>query len=97
MVIRTSQKRRRLACFAAAAAMIVAVDLPFGTAAAQAGDLQQSGTISVSQTQIAFIGSGNLGGHFQCVGRKFVSAWIAPILSGAPEHGAAPAAESQPR
>jgi hypothetical protein len=28
------------------------------------------------------IASGNLGGHFQCVGRKFVATWIAPLLSG---------------
>ena len=25
--------------------------------------------------------SGNLGGHFQCVGRKFVASWISPLLS----------------
>ena len=31
-------------------------------ALAQSGDLKQSGKVSVSQTQIAFIGSGNLGG-----------------------------------
>jgi hypothetical protein len=30
------------------------------------------------------IASGNLGGHFQCVGRRFVAAWIAPILTGEP-------------
>ncbi len=24
--------------------------------------------------------SGNLGGHFQCVGQKFVAEWIAPVL-----------------
>ncbi|REK05546.1 MAG: hypothetical protein DWQ37_23860 [Planctomycetota bacterium] len=27
--------------------------------------------------------SGNLGGHFQCVGRKFVAEWIAPALGDA--------------
>jgi hypothetical protein len=27
---------------------------------------------------------GNLGGHFQCVGRKFVAQWIAPLVSAAP-------------
>jgi hypothetical protein len=35
------------------------------------------------------ITSGNLGGHFQCVGRKFVATWIAPILSGAPDRDVA--------
>jgi hypothetical protein len=28
--------------------------------------------------------SGNLGGHFQCTGRKFVARWISPLLSGEP-------------
>jgi hypothetical protein len=32
---------------------------------------------------------GNLGGHFQCVGRKFVAEWIAPLLSAAPDAVAA--------
>ena len=31
--------------------------------------------------------SGNLGGHFQCVGHKFVARWIAPVLSGNTETG----------
>jgi len=30
--------------------------------------------------------SGNLGGHFQCVGRKFVAEWISPMLAGHPDH-----------
>ena len=29
---------------------------------------------------------GNLGGHFQCVGRKFVAQWISPTLAGHPGH-----------
>ncbi|MGF1594703.1 MAG: hypothetical protein ACFCUW_15585 [Kiloniellaceae bacterium] len=63
MRIKTSQKRRSLACRAAAAvAVIIMAGLQLGEAAAQSGDLKQSGTLSVSQTQIAFIGSGNLGG-----------------------------------
>jgi pimeloyl-ACP methyl ester carboxylesterase len=33
--------------------------------------------------------SGNLGGHFQCVGRKFVAQWIAPLLSSHPRVGVA--------
>jgi hypothetical protein len=28
--------------------------------------------------------SGNLGGHFQCTGRKFVAQWISPLLTGEP-------------
>ena len=32
---------------------------------------------------------GNLGGHFQCVGRKFVTEWIAPLVSAAPDAVAA--------
>jgi hypothetical protein len=28
--------------------------------------------------------SGNLGGHFQCTGRKFVAQWISPLLAGSP-------------
>lgn len=39
------------------------------------------------------ITSGNLGGHFQCVGRKFVATWIAPILSGEPDAGVAQSAD----
>jgi hypothetical protein len=34
--------------------------------------------------QAQMIASGNLGGHFQCVGRKFVAEWISPLLSSAP-------------
>jgi pimeloyl-ACP methyl ester carboxylesterase len=30
--------------------------------------------------------SGNLGGHFQCVSRKFVAEWISPMLAGHPGH-----------
>ena len=33
--------------------------------------------------------SGNLGGHFQCTGRKFVAEWISPVLSGKPSPGVA--------
>jgi hypothetical protein len=40
----------------------MAAGLSQGPAAAQSQDLQKSGTLHVSQTQIAFIGSGNLGG-----------------------------------
>lgn len=47
---------------AMAAAVAVATGLQLDHAAAQSGDLKQSGTVRVSQTQIAFIGSGNLGG-----------------------------------
>src|SRR3546814_3871534 len=36
--------------------------LQAGPAAAQSSEMKQSGTVTVSQTQIAFIGSGNLGG-----------------------------------
>jgi hypothetical protein len=43
------------------------------------------------------ITSGNLGGHFQCVGRKFVATWIAPILTGEPEPSAARSADRQAR
>jgi hypothetical protein len=35
------------------------------------------------------ITAGNLGGHFQCVGRKFVAEWIAPLLTTEPERGVA--------
>ncbi len=47
---------------AQAAAVAVATGLQLGHAAAQSDDLKRSGTVRVSQTQIAFIGSGNLGG-----------------------------------
>jgi hypothetical protein len=30
--------------------------------------------------------TGNLGGHFQCVGRTFVAEWISPMLAGHPGH-----------
>ncbi|MGD9719925.1 MAG: hypothetical protein AB7O59_01775 [Pirellulales bacterium] len=30
--------------------------------------------------------SGNLGGHFHCVGRSFVAQWISPMLAGHPGH-----------
>lgn len=30
--------------------------------------------------------TGNLGGHFQCVGRNFVAEWISPMLAGHPGH-----------
>ena len=30
--------------------------------------------------------AGNLGGHFQCVGRTFVAEWISPMLAGHPGH-----------
>jgi hypothetical protein len=44
-------------------------------------------------TQAAYrpemVKSGNLGGHFQCVGRKFVATWIAPLLSTQPERDVA--------
>jgi len=42
--------------------MLIAVALLCNGAAAQSDDLKQTGTLSVEQTQIAFIGSGNLGG-----------------------------------
>ncbi len=38
--------------------------------AAQAADLQQSGTVRLSQVQIAFLGSGNLGGGTLTYGGK---------------------------
>lgn len=43
------------------------------------------------QPQMAL--SGNLGGHFQCTGRKFVARWISPLLRDEPsakiaQHGA---------
>lgn len=62
MVKRTSRGRPPHACWAVAVATIVTAGLSLGTANAQSGDLQKSGTVTVSQTQIAFIGSGNLGG-----------------------------------
>lgn len=34
------------------------------------------------QPQMAL--SGNLGGHFQCISRKFVAQWIAPVLTAEP-------------
>jgi hypothetical protein len=43
-------------------AVLLAAGLQQAPAAAQPADLEKSGTVSVSQTQIAFIGSGNLGG-----------------------------------
>lgn len=53
--------RRHLLVRCTAAAILLAAGL-HAPAAAQPGELTQSGTLSVSQTQIAFIGSGNLGG-----------------------------------
>ncbi|MGF1629282.1 MAG: hypothetical protein ACFCUT_07410 [Kiloniellaceae bacterium] len=43
-------------------AIAVITALQAGPAVAQSGELAQSGTVTVSQTQIAFIGSGNFGG-----------------------------------
>jgi pimeloyl-ACP methyl ester carboxylesterase len=34
--------------------------------------------------QPQMVRSGNLGGHFQCVGRKFVAQWISPVLTEKP-------------
>jgi hypothetical protein len=34
--------------------------------------------------QPQMVASGNLGGHFQCTGRKFVAQWISPLLTGEP-------------
>jgi hypothetical protein len=42
----------------------------FGTRPASAGDMVPAGTITISQVQIAFIGSGNLGGGTLTVGGK---------------------------
>lgn len=39
--------------------------------------------------QMQMVRSGNLGGHFQCTGRKFVAEWIAPLLSASSTTAAA--------
>ncbi len=52
-----------------AAAASVALLILSG-AAAQAADLVRSGTLTIEQVQIAFIGSGNLGGGTLAVGGK---------------------------
>jgi len=53
--------RRHVLVRCTAAAILLAAGLN-APAAAQPGNLEKSGTVTVSQTQIAFIGSGNLGG-----------------------------------
>ena len=57
-----SAARNSLAPWAAAIVVLIAVMLQGSPAAAQSSDLKKSGAVSISQTQIAFIGSGNLGG-----------------------------------
>jgi hypothetical protein len=49
--------------------------------------LYKSKLVQVSY-RLEMAADGNLGGHFQCVGRKFVARWIAPLLSG-PANGMA--------
>lgn len=62
MTTRATCMRLTLPTCATVAAIVIAIGLQQGSAAAQSEDLEQSGTVHVSQTQIAFIGSGNLGG-----------------------------------
>ena len=63
MIMHLSGLRRSFALWAAAACLLTAAGLPTGPAVAQSEkDLKQTATVSVKQTQIAFIGSGNLGG-----------------------------------
>lgn len=54
--------RQPQAAWAVAIAVLIALGLQQNPAAAQSENLKKSGTVTVSQTQIAFIGSGNLGG-----------------------------------
>lgn len=53
---------RQLADWQVALVVAMVTGLQLHPAVAQSADLKQSGTVTVSQTQIAFIGSGNLGG-----------------------------------
>lgn len=53
---------RASAAWPLAGVIAVVAVLQAGPAAAQSSELKQSGTVTVSQTQIAFIGSGNFGG-----------------------------------
>lgn len=58
-----SLARRRLLAAAGLALAGLALALPYPTGAlAQAGGRKPSGTVSIEQVQISFIGSGNLGG-----------------------------------
>lgn len=58
---RNSPGRAPAAAYVFAALATIAA-LQVGAAVAQSSEMKQSGTVTVSQTQIAFIGSGNLGG-----------------------------------
>lgn len=50
--------------------LVAALGVLSSALAAQAADLQQSGTVRISQVQIAFLGSGNLGGGTLSIGGK---------------------------
>ncbi|HUL08032.1 MAG TPA: hypothetical protein VLV76_17050 [Candidatus Acidoferrum sp.] len=62
-----SNRRRFLQCGAALAALLTGLA---ATAVVRADDLKQSGTVRIEQVQIAFIGSGNLGGGTLKFGSK---------------------------
>ena len=53
-----------------AMAVVAVISLQNSTAVAQSSNLQQSGTLTVHQTQVAFIFSGNVGGGTLRVGGR---------------------------
>lgn len=62
--------RRAPGLWIAALALLAAVLVPPLDRGATADDLVQAGTVQIEQVQIAFIGSGNLGGGHLTVGGK---------------------------
>ncbi len=67
---RETRSARRILVFGLAAVAIIVGAAPARPAAAD--DLKKSGTVQIEQVQIAFIGSGNLGGgKLQFAGRSY--------------------------
>ena len=56
-------------------AILAAIAIPYGSAIAQSSKLQQSGTVTINQAQIAFIFSGNVGGGKLHYGGKTYPFW----------------------
>jgi len=66
-----------LAARIALIAVIAVVALQLGSAFAQSGELQKSGTVTINQIQVAFIFSGNVGG-----GKLFYGGKVYPFSIG---------------